>query len=206
MNSKPSGPLSPWIALAILLCIQFTSAATRPNFVIIMSDDHHYDGYPWNNSNVLAPNPSRLKAEGTIFNHYYVASAVCQPSSYAMFTARYPSRQAAAQWKYGMTYTAFNTRISEDFPSFAKGLTAAGYKTGFVGKVGGYNSSAPKPMKYNNDPVNNQAALEARMATHGFTYGGGLYHGNIGGNVFHNMEWLTKSSLDFLEASKNDPF
>lgn len=207
MNPIIQYPPFTLIALFLLaLCPQPVLSATRPNFVIIMSDDHHYDEYGWKNPRVLSPTLNRLKSEGTLFNNFYVASTVCQPSRYAMFSGRYPARGAADQWKYGVTYSAFNTRIYENDSSFAHRLTQSGYKTGYVGKIDGYTASDFKDQRFNGDPLNDQAVLVRRMKSHGYTYAGGLYKGNVLSGVYHNMEWLTKSALDFLESSKNDPF
>lgn len=181
--------------------------ATKPNFVIIFSDDHEIDDYGYKNPNRLTPAIDRLKTDGTLFTNYYAASTVCQPSRYALFTGQYPSRGASAVWDYGTRYTEFNTRINEDFPSLAHRLVAEGYQTGMVGKMGGFNVADFPDMKFNDGgPEHKIQVLIRRAKTHGFTYAGSLYKGNRSGGEQHNMEWVTKGALEFLDGTNGAPF
>ena len=181
----------------------------RPNFVIIMSDDHIHDEDEFINPiGNLTPSLNQLRNEGTFFTNFYVASTVCQPSRYALFSGRYPSRGASAQFKYGERYTAFNTRINDNFPSLAHGLKSAGYQTGFVGKIDGYTASDFNGDRFNGNPENDLRILKRRMDSHGYTYSSSLYKGNLGGSEFHNMEWLTMGAMRFMEQAvgDDDPF
>ena len=174
-----------------------------------MSDDHVHDDYEFINPNGnLTPSLNQLRNEGTFFTNFYVASTVCQPSRYALFTGGYPSRGASAQFKYGERYTAFNTRVASEFPSLAHGLKSAGYQTGFVGKIGGYNAADFNDDRFNGNPQNDLRILYKRMNSHGYTYASSVYKGNLGGSEFHNMEWLTMGATKFMEQAvgDDDPF
>ena len=187
----------------------FAQNTARPNFVIIMSDDHVHDQYGFiKPDGHLTPSLNQLRNEGTYFTNFYVASTVCQPSRYSLFTGCYPSRGASAAFRYGERYTAFNTRVSPEFPSLAHGLKSAGYQTGFVGKIGGYNAADFNDDRFNGNPQNDLRILEKRMASHGYTYASSVYKGNLGSKEYHNMEWLTMGAMKFMEQAvgDQDPF
>lgn len=180
----------------------------RPNFVFIFADDQHYRDFGFYDPKVLTPSLDQLRAEGTLFNNFYVASTVCQPSRYALFTGRYPSRAASASFAYGERYTAFNTRVLDTFPSLAHGLRDSGYQTGFVGKVDGYIASDFQDDRFSGIPTNDQRILVNRMGTHGYTFASSLYKGNLSSKEHHNMEWVTQGALKFMDesVSANNPF
>ncbi len=183
-------------------------ARSRPNFVIIFADDHKYRDFGFLNPNLHTPSLDQLRAEGTLFTNFYVNSTVCQPSRYALFTGRYPSRAASAQFPYGERYTAFNTRIPEDFPSIAHGLRDSGYQTGFVGKIGGYSAGDFSDDKFDGNPQNDERILIKRMGTHGYSFTSSVYKGNLSSKEYHNMEWVTQGALKLMDQSvaAEDPF
>lgn len=93
-----------------------STAGSRPNIVLILSDDMGY-GQPGFNGGIkeLTPNLDRLAAQGVQFKQFYTHS-VCAPTRAALLTGRYAFR-TWSDWR------------SEDFgkPSYLKklGLTLA---------------------------------------------------------------------------------
>jgi uncharacterized sulfatase len=62
-------------------------AATRPNVVLIISDDHAWTDYSFmGHPRARTPNIDRLAAEGLSFTRGYVATAICSPSLATMLT------------------------------------------------------------------------------------------------------------------------
>jgi arylsulfatase A-like enzyme len=114
---------------------------------------------------------------------------------------------------------AFNVQVLPGSPNVGKVLHDAGYATGFVGK---WHTGAPPLLSYS--PAADMRDLETarilaenhrRMAEYikqcGFDYAASIYRGNLKDHRLdalnvHNMEWVTKGALDFIEQYKDKPF
>ncbi len=107
----------------------------RPNFLFLIADDHA--GYVLGaDGNKLAetPNLDRLAAEGTRFSRHYCNSPVCTPSRQSFFTGQMPCMAGV---------TRLPTPLSDQKPTIAKQLKAAGYTTGVIGKMHFNRSAEP---------------------------------------------------------------
>lgn len=110
------------------------SAAERPNFLLIFTDDHGYgDVSAYHASDVRTPNIDRIGAEGMLFTAMRANCTVCSPSRAALLTGRYADRvgvpgvirtQPENSWGY----------FAPGVPTLADELKKAGYHTGIVGK------------------------------------------------------------------------
>jgi arylsulfatase A-like enzyme len=114
---------------------------------------------------------------------------------------------------------AFNVSITPGSLNVGKVLHDAGYATGFVGK---WHTGAPPLVRYAanadmKDPKVAQILAEnhKRMCEYikqcGFDYAASIYRGNLKDHkldalTVHNMEWVTKGALDFIEQYKDKPF
>jgi len=99
----------------------------KPNFLFLIADDHA--GYVLGadgNRRATTPNLDRLAAEGTRFARHHCNSPVCTPSRQSFFTGQMPSMAGV---------TVLKTPLSEDKPTLAKQLRAAGYHTAVFGKM-----------------------------------------------------------------------
>ena len=126
------------IACLAPLAAMATTAATKPNIVIIYTDDMGIGDLSCYNSGwVMTPNIDRLAADGLKMNHYYTASPVSSPSRVAITTGMFPT-----QWGVNtfLHERAGNARCEqEDYldpsaPSMARALKEAGYATAHIGK------------------------------------------------------------------------
>ncbi len=100
--------------------------ATRPNIVIIMTDDHGaHDLGCYGAKDLLTPHLDALAASGARFTNWYSNAPVCAPSRAALMTGRYPARAGLLQ----------NGRPLEPRQkTTAALLKEAGYATGLMGK------------------------------------------------------------------------
>lgn len=100
--------------------------STPPNILLVVTDQQHPDlaGYTGKTA-VRTPHLDRLAAEGAAFSRAYVTCPLCTPSRASIISGQYPSRHGA--WSIG-------TDTPDDVTSVAALLTAAGYRTGLVGK------------------------------------------------------------------------
>lgn len=100
-------------------------AASRPNIVFILSDDHAAQAISCYGSKVgRTPNIDRLAAGGMRFDRCFCHESICSPSRAAIMTGKYGHITGAKGWE---PYD----RRHRSFPEY---LQAAGYQTVLVGK------------------------------------------------------------------------
>lgn len=102
--------------------------ATRPNFIVILTDDQGYAEMSCHGNPLLqTPHLDRLHAEGVCFKDFQV-SPTCSPTRAALLTGRH-------EFKSGVTHTIFEReRLSRKAVTLADVLHRAGYTTGIFGK------------------------------------------------------------------------
>ena len=110
---------------------RFVSAqteATRPNIVIILSDDQGWgDLSVHGNVNLKTPNIDSLARAGALFDRFYVC-AVCSPTRAEFLTGRYHPRGGVYSTSTG------GERLDIDEKTLGDTFKAAGYATGAFGK------------------------------------------------------------------------
>ena len=68
-----------------------TKKDSRPNVVLIISDDHAWTDYSFqNHPHARTPNIDKLAKQGITFSRGYVTTAICSPSLATMLTGLYP--------------------------------------------------------------------------------------------------------------------
>jgi N-sulfoglucosamine sulfohydrolase len=113
-------------ALFPLLLVQSTSAAERPNFLLIVADDLcwrdlGYQGHP----DVSTPNIDKLAEEGMRLDGMFNPAATCSPTRHALYTGLYPIRSGAFP---------NHTRAYEGTNSIFTYLKAMGYRVALQNK------------------------------------------------------------------------
>lgn len=110
---------------AFLLSPAFVFAASRPNIIFIMSDDHASHAISAYGSKInQTPHLDRLAREGIRLNNCFAVNSICTPSRAAILTGKYSHINGV---------TVFN-RFDGSQWTVAKTLRAAGYHTAMVGK------------------------------------------------------------------------
>ena len=107
---------------------QETASGQPPNILVIMSDEHnvHVTGC-YGNRIVRTPNLDRLAASGITFDSAYTNSPLCVPCRLAFTAGKYISRVGA--WSNSCWLP------SDDYPSIARIMIAAGYDSLLCGKM-----------------------------------------------------------------------
>ena len=117
------------------LCLLFAisaSAADKPNFILIFTDDQGYNdigvfGAP----KIKTPHLDNMAKEGMKFTDFYSASPVCSTSRAALLTGRYPNRN-------GIRSVLFPRKGTQGLHPYeitiAEVLKEVGYATAAVGK------------------------------------------------------------------------
>lgn len=137
------------LSLTLTLAATAALAASKPNILLIVSDDQ---GYPdlgcIGTKPVLTPTLDRLAAEGVRATSFYVTAPACTPSRGSILTGRYPQRNGLYELvrndlvNYGHLYTQVEYATSPEMTlgldpremTIGNVLQRAGYRTGVVGK------------------------------------------------------------------------
>ncbi|MFP4381099.1 MAG: sulfatase-like hydrolase/transferase [Candidatus Sumerlaeia bacterium] len=105
--------------------------ASKPNFVLIVSDDMGYSDMPlYAKSDIHTPALNRLAKSGVLFTNGYSTAPICTPSRQGIITGRNQQRFGAyCMYTQPDQFVLF--REETTLPQMLKG---AGYATGLVGK------------------------------------------------------------------------
>ena len=119
------------ISLAFLLACtsEEKTSSTKPNFIIIFTDDQGYNDVGcYGSPDIRTPNLDRMAAEGMKFTSFY-AQTVCGPSRAALMTGCYPMRNGRND--HGEVP---HPKLSLSEITIAEVLKPLGYATGMIGK------------------------------------------------------------------------
>lgn len=98
----------------------------RPNLLFICADEMREMAMSCSgNPNLHTPNLDRLAAEGVRFTRMYTTSPLCSPARSTLMTGLYPHNAGV---------TNNNMHLREDVRCISEITTAAGYRTGHIGK------------------------------------------------------------------------
>ena len=115
------------VLTAVVAAFSVTAAVTRPNYLIVLADDCTFNDLPvYGGQNAHTPNIDSLASQGLIFNHAYLAMAICQPCRSELYTGQFPLRNGCA-WNHSASRSS-----TRSLPEY---LGALGYRVGIAGKV-----------------------------------------------------------------------
>lgn len=115
--------------LAAATAVQATESPSRPNIIVILTDDQGYQDLGcFGSTRIRTPHIDRMAEEGLKLTSFY-AQAVCGPSRAALLTGCYPIRVGEPQNRKHQ-HTILHTRET----TFAELVKAAGYRTACIGK------------------------------------------------------------------------
>ena len=169
--------------------------ATRPNIIIIFTDDQGYaDLGCYGSKNNKTPRMDQLAKEGTSFTNFY-AQHVCGPSRSALLTGCYPIRSKG----WGMP---------ADEVTFAELIREVGYQTACIGK---WDVSSREEII---DRMPNAQGFDYYFGTLGANDGGGVafHENNEPAGKTRDMGSLTRlytdKAIDYLKnkRDKEKPF
>jgi len=111
--------------VGLVLSAASLSAATKPNILFIMSDDHAAHAVSAYGSRInQTPGIDRIAKGGMLFTRCFVNNSICTPSRAAILTGKYSHKNGV---------TVFNPFDGKQ-PHVAKYLQQAGYQTAMIGK------------------------------------------------------------------------
>ena len=124
------------------LVVADDAAATKPNVILIVSDDLGWTDLGCYGSDLYpSPNIDGLAREGVRFTTNYSACTVCSPTRAALLTGKYPARLHITDWIPGLppsnpklTVPDFTKYLPHEEITIAERLRDAGYATASIGK------------------------------------------------------------------------
>ncbi len=121
--------LFPFLMLAFFFsCFsgEKTPPPTRPNILLIFTDQQHIDMMSVMGNNLLhTPNMDRLARRGIMFKHAYCTSPVCGPARSSIVSGRMP-HETGVEWN--------GDSMKSDIKNIGEILRANGYETVWGGK------------------------------------------------------------------------
>ena len=116
------------VILAVLTSVSHGKEQSRPNIVLVMTDDQGYgDIGIRNNPHLKTPNLDRFARNGIQLDRFY-CSPVCAPTRASLMTGRYYYRSGVIHTSRG------GAKMHDDEVTIAERLREAGYATGIFGK------------------------------------------------------------------------
>lgn len=115
-----------WLVITALLHAHRSIVASRPNFLIFVTDQHRADHLGcYGNTVVRTPHIDAIARDGIRFDRAYVANPVCMPNRGSMVTGRMPSAHGSR---------GNGVPLPLEAVTFADVLAASGYHTALIGK------------------------------------------------------------------------
>ncbi len=124
------------LAGAPFLSLAARGAESRPNVILIMTDDHGaWATGAYGCGEIHTPNIDRLASGGVRFDRAYACTPVCSPSRMTYMTGCIPSTHGVQDWlRPENSYGAQSRRWLEGMTTYSEVLARNGYTLGMSGK------------------------------------------------------------------------
>ncbi len=132
--------------LALLACA-LPAFATKPNIVVILSDDMGFSDIGCYGSEINTPNLDRLAANGLRFTQFY-NTARCCPTRASLLTGLYPHQAGVGHMTQDSGLEGYQGELNGRCVTIAEALKPAGYRTYHVGKWHVSRNIKPDGPKY----------------------------------------------------------
>ncbi len=116
----------------------FAAPETRPNIVIILTDDLGFSDLGCYGSEIRTPNLDGLAASGIRFTQMYNGARCC-PARASLLTGLHPHQAGVGQMTFDLGFPGYQGHLRPEAATIAEMLRTAGYRTLMSGKwhVGG---------------------------------------------------------------------
>jgi arylsulfatase A-like enzyme len=111
----------------------FGAPPSRPNIIIILSDDMGYSDLGCYGSEIATPNLDGLAAQGVRFTQFY-NNARCCPSRASLLTGLYSHQAGIGHMVENRGFEAYRGDLNRQSVTIAEVLKPAGYRTYAIGK------------------------------------------------------------------------
>lgn len=198
----PVGLLLGLISAALFAPLSW--ASTRPNLVLLMTDDQGYGDLSCHGNKVLrTPNLDRLHGQSVRLTDFHV-DPTCSPTRSALLTGRYSSRT-------GVWHTIMGRSIlRRDETTLADHFAQAGYRTGIFGKwhLGDNYPYRAIDRGWQESLVHGGGGVGQTPDHWGNTYFNDTYtrNGKPEKQTGYCTDVFFRAALSFIEANRERPF
>jgi arylsulfatase A-like enzyme len=189
---------------AAALAAQAQQSPSRPNIILIISDQFRWDciGAMGVNPMNLTPNLDRMAQHGVIFRSAFANQPVCAPARASIFTGQYPCRHGV--WRNAI-------KLPVEAQTLAKSLRSAGYSANYIGKwhLGTNDPNIPRERHGPVVPEERGGFLDLWEASNELEWTSHAYEGNLfdgAGKPIHfsgqyRTDFMTERAQHFLRSS-----
>ncbi|HVX61573.1 MAG TPA: arylsulfatase [Pirellulales bacterium] len=194
-----------FVALAPAVLQAAADASSRPNVILVMTDDQGYGDLGAHGNPVLkTPNLDQFALQSVELEQFYVCP-VCSPTRSSLMTGRYNYRTGIVDTFLGRSL------MFADEVTLAEMLSAAGYRTGIFGK---WHLGDNYPMRAMDQGFQESLVIKGGgLGQPSDPPGGGHYLNPI---LMHNgkleqshgycSDVFTDSAMKFIEDNRQQPF
>ncbi len=198
----------------------------RPNFVIFFTDEMSPEYLSCYGGKMATPNIDQLAASGVRFENAYTPSSMCTPSRFSVMTGQYPGRSQSEgfinNYPSDAPYSvAWNLHLTQETSTIAKSLNQLGYNTGMAGKwhISDLPAGKKRPQFKATDSLHfeetagklkdyQELVKQVVKQDGGFQEANSVLFGNFDGFPhpqlrFHNIPWITKGAVEFLQQQRD---
>ena len=122
-----------WCTATALSLAVMSQAATRPNILLIMSDDMGYSDIGCYGSEIHTPNLDRLAANGLRFTQFYNGARCC-PTRASLLTGLYAHQTGVGHMLGDRGLPGYQNGLNQHCVTIAEALSTSGYRTYMSGK------------------------------------------------------------------------
>lgn len=116
-----------------LLSLHPSHAATRPNIIVILSDDMGWSDPGCYGGEIATPNLDLLASNGLRYTRFYNAGRCC-PTRASLLTGLYPHQAGIGRMTSDEGKPGYRGDLNHHAPTLAEVLKSAGYRTYMAGK------------------------------------------------------------------------
>ncbi len=213
-ESEYSMKVAFWILLSVLIASGgvVNAAAnqqnSRPNIVLIFSDDQGVNDVGCYGSEIPTPHIDRIAQQGIRFTSWYSASSICTPSRYGLLTGRNPNRSRDQLLSALMFLSEIDAQrgLRDEEQTIAEVLhNECGYTTALIGKwhLGhGQSNFLPINHGFNVFKGHTGGCIDYFTMTYGIQHDWyeGATHAPKNG---YATELITDEAVTFLKSQQN---
>lgn len=191
------------LSLALTFLHAFSSAAEKPNFLLIVADDLGYSDLGCFGGEIETPNLDRLAAEGTRLTQFYNTGRCC-PSRASILTGQYPHRVGLGHMTQDIGHPGYRGRVSDDARTIAQLLEPAGYRSFLSGK---WHLGTDDPTKHGFEEFYGTLTSAKRFFDPGhlIRLPAGSKARSYPEGEFHATDAVTDHAIDFLALARETP-
>ena len=201
------------LSLSLISCGQpGKESASRPNIILIMSDDMGYSDIGCYGSEISTPNLDELAGNGLRFTQFY-NTARCCPTRASLMTGLHPHQAGVGRMMSDRGTPAYRGDLNQNCVTIAEVLKTAGYSTYMTGK---WHVTPLKPSRENPDR-NNWPLQRGFDRFFGTIHGAGSFYDpstlTSGNNFiapddgFYYTDAISDTAVKFIrEHSTGEPF